>query len=156
MPDLIINDKAKINKDYHPGDKEQELRKWVYKRKQDMEYATERQRMEKEWNAGEKAWDGYRKEKGPDDWQSDYYIPLTTAVIESILAEVVDQSPRPLILPRGAEDAPKATIVKHAFNYTWDVANGDEEIQKAFKGALIRGTGIAQEYYLKDRRLVRD
>src|SRR3990167_8251921 len=156
MPDLIINDKAKINKDYHPGDKEQELRKWVYKRKHDMEYATERQRMEKEWNAGEKAWDGYRKEKGPDDWQSDYYIPLTTAVIESILAEVVDQSPRPLILPRGAEDAPKATIVKHAFNYTWDVANGDEEIQKVFKGALIRGTRIAQEYYLKDRRLVRD
>lgn len=156
MPSLTINDKAKINSAYHPSDKEQELRKWVYQRYYDMQYAPARQRAEKKWEQGEKSWDAYRKERDPDDWQSDYYIPLTTGVVESILAETVDQSPRPLILPRSPEDSPKATVMKHIFNYTWDVADGDENVQKIFKGTLIRGTGIGQEYYLKDRRLVRD
>lgn len=156
MPKLEINKNAKLNSMYHPSDKEQELREWVYQRYYDMKYAPMRARMEAKWESGEKAWDSYRKEKDYDDWQSDYYIPLTASVVESILAEVVDQSPRPLILPRSPEDAPKATVMKHLFNYTWDVADGDSTIMDIFKSNLIRGTAIGQEYYYQDKRLVRD
>ena len=147
---------AKINALYKPTDKEQELRKWVYKRKREMEDAPDRQNAEKAWEKGERAWEAHRSDRDADEWQSNYYIPLTTSVIESILAEMVDQRLRPLILPRGPEDTAKAMVMRHAFDYTWDVANGDDELADIFKSCLIRGDGFAQEYYLKDRRLVRD
>lgn len=155
MPKLDIAG-AEINKLYKPTDKEQDIRRWVYQRKHEMEDAKGRQNAEKVWNSSEKAWEAYRGEKDFDEWQSNYYIPMTTAVVESILAEMVDQMLRPLILPRGPEDLSKALVMSNAFDYSWQVANGDEETNKVFKSALIRGDGFAQEYYLKDRRLVKD
>lgn len=153
MPDLKI---PTLNKSYKPTDQEQNMREWVYQRYSQMKDSPERKLMEREWEAGEKAWDQYRHERDEDEWQSNYYIPLTTSVVESVLAEFVDQRLRPMILPRGSEDAGKARVMTHIYNYTWDVADGDMELFHILKGTLIRGTGIAQEYYLKDRRLVRD
>lgn len=153
MVDIEI---PEINKLYEPTDKEQNVREWVYKRYEEMKSSQERQDAEKVWIAGEKAWEAKRDERNDDEWQSNYYIPLTTSVIESILAEMIDQNPRPLILPRSSEDATKAMVMRHIFDYTWDVANGDEELRKVIKSSLIYGTGFAQEYYLKDRRMVKD
>lgn len=153
MPDLKL---PTINKYYKPTEEEQKMREWVYQRYEQMKNNPERKAMEKEWEAGEKAWDAYRHERDDDEWQSNYYIPLTTSVVESVLAEFVDQRLRPDILPRGAEDAGKAKVMNHIFEYTWDIADGDMELFHVLKGTLIRGTGIAQEYYLKDRRLVKD
>lgn len=153
MPELEL---AKINSKYKPSDKEQDIREWVYKRYQQMKDSPERQQMEKIWDKSEKAWEAYRKPLEDDEWQSNYFIPLTTSVVESILGEMVEQNPRPLILPRGHEDANKAMIMSHIFDYTWDVSNGDEELRKVIKSALIYGTGFAQEFYLRDRRLIKD
>lgn len=153
MPELEL---PKITKDYQPTDKEQNARKWVYKRYYQMKDDPERQLMEREWDAGEKAWDALRSPKGDEDWESNYYIPLTTGVVESVLSEFIDQRIRPLILPRSNEDEPKARVMRHIYDFTWDVAGGDLELFDVLKGTLIRGTGIAQEYYLKDRRMVYD
>ena len=153
MPELEI---PKINKDYKPSEKEQDIRKWVYKRYDEMKESPERQNMESIWNKAEKAWEAYRDERNNDEWQSNYFIPLTTSVVESVLSEMIEQNPRPLILPRGHEDANKAMIMSHIFDYTWDVSNGDEELRKVIKASLIYGTGLAQEFYLKDRRLIKD
>lgn len=151
MPDLTFKG---IRKDYKPTEKEENALQWVYKRYYAMKDDPERQAMEKEWTDGEAAWDALRKPR--EDWESTYYIPLTTGVVESVLAEFIDQRIRPLILPRSDEDAPKARIMKHIYDFTWDVADGDLELFEILKGTLIRGTGIAQEYYLKDRRMVYD
>lgn len=145
-----------IRKEYKPTEKEEEALKWVYRRFYQMKDAPERQAMEVEWEKGEKAWDALREPKSDEDWESNYYIPLTTGVVESVLAEFIDQRIRPLILPRSDEDAPKARIMRHIYEFTWDVADGDLELFDVLKGTLIRGTGIAQEYYLKDRRMVYD
>ena len=153
MPELHI---PKINTHYKPSDREQEMRKWVYQRKQQMEDAPERQRALKVWEAGEKQWEQYRKEKEEWEWQSDYYVPLTTSIVESILADEIEQLPRPLILPRGAEDLHRTRVMQAIFEYSWDVANGDDEMMKIMRGTLIHGTAIAQEYYLRDKRMVRD
>lgn len=128
----------------------------VYERYYQMQSSPDRQRMEREWEKGERAWEALREEKLEEDWQSDYFIPMTTSVIESILSEFIDQRLRPFILPRSNEDEMAARIMQHIFDYTCDVGDFDLELYNVFKAALIRGTGIAQEYYLKDRRLVRD
>lgn len=153
MPELEL---AKINKDYKPDSKEQDIREWVYKRYREMSECQERKNMETIWDKSEKAWEAYREERDSDEWQSNYFVPLTTSVVESILGEMIEQNPKPLILPRGYEDANKAMIMSHIFDYTWDIANGDEELRKVIKSSLIYGTGIAQEFYLRDRRLIRD
>lgn len=152
MPDTKI---PEIKKTYSPTGDEQKAREWVYKRFDEMKLNPARIAAEKTWKAGQQAWEALRPEKASGDWMSNYYIPLTTSVVESILAEFVDQQQRPLILPRGEEDIPRAMIMRHIYDYTWEVADGDLELINIFKTGLIKGTAIAQEYYLKDRRLIK-
>jgi hypothetical protein len=155
MPELQVKDAA-INKIYKPSDVEQNWRTWVYQRYYEMRFNSQRQLNEKEWLFGEQQWDAYRKPREEEDWQSNYVIPLTTSVVESILAEYVDQRLRPLILARGDEDVVRAEIMSHMFDYTCDVGDFDLEFYNVLKSTLIRGTAFAQEYYLKDRRMVKD
>ena len=142
---------------YNPKGKEADARKWVYDRFLAMKDSPDRKEAEKNWDRWEKQWEAMRKDKERrDEWQSNHFVPLTTAIVETALAEIVDQTPQPLILPRSSEDAPRATVMSHIFKYTWDVADGDSELYNVMKDALIFGTGIAQEFYLKDRRLIRN
>ncbi len=154
-PNYLDEKIAQIRKDYMPSEKEKETLEWVYKRYWAMRDAPDRIEAERNWNTWEKQWEGNRKAKDPKEWQSNHYVPLTTAIVETALAEIIDQTPQPLILPRGPEDQPKATVMKHIFDYTWQTADGDTEFYNVVKDALIYGTAIAQEYYFKDRRLVR-
>jgi hypothetical protein len=146
----------KIRKFYKPTDKEEELISHVYTRYYEMKDNDDRQKAEKEWDAGEKAWDQYEKEsENLEEWQAKYYVPLTTSVVESTLSEMIDQSPRPIILPRSSEDIPRATVMRHTFDYTWEVGDGDENLEHVLKDSLIYGDGFAQEYYWKDRRVIK-
>lgn len=159
MPKELSETKEfKIDKVYRPTGKEEEVRKWVYKRFNTMKDSPKRREMEQEWKKGEAAWEAIRREDDsiPEDWQSTYYIPLTTGVIESAISEFIEQQNRPLILPRGKEDQPRAMIMSNIYDYTWEVADGDLESADVFKGALIHGTGIAREFYLQDKRIVKD
>jgi len=153
---MAIDKKPKIRSEYKPTDKEAEALERVYTRYQNMKDSSDRIEAERKWDKAAKQWEAQRKEREKgNDWQSNHYVPLTTAVVETALAEIIDQTPQPLILPRSSEDQHKATVMSHIFKYTWDVADGDSELYNVEKDALIYGTGIAQEYYLKDRRLVR-
>lgn len=151
---MLENKKAKINLNYKPTDKEEQLRRHVYKRKYEMLQSQERQRAERMWQAGEKAWDNIREEK--PEWQSNYKVPLTQSTIESIIAEQNEQASRPFILPNGEEDKPRAKVMQKTFEYTMEVADHDSEMENIYRGGLIHGTSIGQEYYLKDKRMVRD
>jgi hypothetical protein len=68
---------------------------------------------------------------------------------------MIDQSPRSIILPLSGEDKPKATVMRHAYDFSWEVADGDEELENTLHDCLIYGDGFAQEYYWKDRRIIR-
>lgn len=146
----------KIRKYYKPSEKEAQSIEHVYTRYVSMKDNPHRTDAVKEWDESEKAWDQYSKiDEKLEEWQAKYYVPLTTSTVEQILSEMVDQSPRPIILPLSAEDKPRATVMRHVFDFTWETADGDEELENVLKDCLIYGNGFAQEYYWKDRRLIR-
>ena len=144
-----------IRAEYNPSDEEKDKIRHVYDRKQEMQDSPDRVEATKVWDASAKAWEGHREAKKDGDWQSNHYVPITSSIVETALAEMVDQTPRPLILPRSSDDAPKATIMKHIFDYTWEVSDGDTQLYNVMKDTLIFGTAIAQEYYWQDRRIVK-
>ena len=146
----------KIREYYKPLPLEEESLAHVYDRYQKMNENPQRQDAVKEWDAGEMAWDQYEKQdERLEEWQAKYFVPLTTSTVEQILSEMLDQSPQPILLPLSDEDKPRATVMKHTFNFSWETADGDEELENVLKDCLIYGDGFAQEYYWKDRRMVR-
>src|SRR4030042_4682349 len=102
-----MDKKPEIRTYYKPEGKELEALRWAYKRYQDMRESPDRHEAEKNWDKWEKQWEAHRSVRNAKEWQSTHYVPLPTSIIEPALAEIVDQTPQPLILPRGAEDQPK-------------------------------------------------
>jgi len=154
MADLIEgNPNAEIRAAYKPSEKEHGLLRFVYQRYSDMK-AT-RSKFEPIWDRHEKQWEAWRPPKNINDWQSNIVPPFTTSIVEAELSELIDQTLRPKASARGPEDKPKATVINHVMEYTWEVGDGDIELYKAIKDALVLGTGIVQEYYWKDARQVR-
>lgn len=134
---------------------EKDMLERIYKRYDAMKSSDERKKAEQEWERGRKQWEAMREPRGDDEWQSNHYVPMTTSVVESALSEIIDQSPKPLILPRGSEDNPKVTVMEHIFEYTWEVSDSDLELEDIIHDALIEGTGIGQEYFYSDVRKIK-
>lgn len=157
MPSLTRpKEKPAIRNQYDPPENEYEEIRMVYKRLQTMRESDDRQKAEKIWDKSEKQYENYRSEKVNDQWQSNHVVPMTLAVVETALSEIVDQQIRPIIKPRGPEDVPKAKVMQHVFDYAWEVSDSDLQLVNVLKDTLIFGTGIAQEYYWKDRRIIGD
>lgn len=151
----VKGDIAKIRNDYQPSGKELDVLKYIYRRYYDLLNDPKRQEVVGNIDRWRRNWEAFRTARDPDDWQSNYFIPLTTSVVEQILAEMIDQNPRPIILPLSREDKPKATVMRHIFEYSWEVADSDIELFDIIKDALVEGTGIGQEYYFRDRRIIK-
>jgi hypothetical protein len=151
-----MNKKKKTIRDlYKPSDDEIATLSRVYTRYSAMKDSPDRKKAEIEWERGRKQWEALREERGSDEWQSNHYVPLTTAVVESALSEVMGDSPRPMILPRGSEDEPKASVMSHIFDYTWEISDSDLEFEDIVHDAFIEGTGIGQEYFYSDIRKIK-
>jgi hypothetical protein len=146
---------AGIRAVYLPEGNESKMLQRVYTRYNSMKDSPDRKVAEKEWTKGRKQWEAMREDRGEDDWQSNHYVPITTSVVESALSEVIDQSPKPLILPRGSEDIPKVTVMSHIYDYTWEVADSDLEFEDIVHDAFTEGTGIGQEYFFSDIRKIK-
>ena len=144
-----------IRADYMPVGKQADILKYIYRRYYQLKDDPKRNEIIGNMDRWRRNWEALRTARDPDDWQSNYFIPLTTSVIEQLLAEMIDQNPRPIILPRSREDKPKATVMRHIFDYTWEIADSDMELFDIIKDALIEGTAIGQEYYFKDRRIIK-
>ena len=150
---MVKDKQAGIRLHYDPTDEELEKLKLVYKRYRVMKESPDRKKMETIWDNSMKAWESHRGEK--ENWQSNHVPPITTAIVETALAEMEDQNSKPLILGRSSEDNPKAQVMRRIYDYTWEIANGDSESFNVKKSTLILGTAIAQEYYWQDKRIVR-
>src|SRR3990167_1913164 len=99
----IAKEKVKdtIRSYYQPKGKEAEVLKMVYDRYQKMKDNPDRIRTMQMIDKWERQWESWREERSAlhkEDWQSNHRVPLTTAIVESALAEMIDQTPRPLIL----------------------------------------------------------
>lgn len=140
---------------YNPEGIEKQMLIRVYQRYLSMKDSPDRKIAEGEWERGRKQWEALREDRASDEWQSNHYVPITTSVVESALSEVIDQSPKPLILPRGAEDNSKSIVMSHVFEYTWEVSDSDLEFEDVVHDAFIEGTGIGQEYYFSDIRKIK-
>jgi hypothetical protein len=144
-----------IRRDYNPKGTELDVLKYTYRRFYDIRNDPKRQEIMSSIERWRGAWEALRTARDPDDWQSNYFIPLTTSIVEQLLAEMIDQKPQPIILPFSRDDKPKAMVMRHIFDRSWEIADGDIELFDIIKNALIEGTGMAQEYYFKDRRITR-
>ncbi len=145
----------KIRLEYNPDKKERETIRFIYDdRYKAMKESEDRTKAEKVWDKAEKLWEAYRDDKKKDQWQSNHVTMETFSIVETALSEITKQNMRPIILPRGKEDEAKATIMQYIWDYTWETSNGDLQLYNILKDSLMFGTGIGQEYYWKDRRLV--
>jgi len=145
--------KPEIRSVYKPPEREYLDLKHVYTRKQHM--AEARAKFERQWDKWEKQYEAYRTPKDEDDWRSNIVIPTTAAIVEAQLSEIIDQNMRPRVVARGVEDKPKAVVMNAVIDYTWEVGRADVEVYKLVKDALVFGTGIAQEYYRREKRMVK-
>lgn len=158
MLEFKNDEKAKINLVYKPPKKLQEDRNTVYRRYHEMKMGRQNvdgQNMETMWDKWEKMYEAWRPNKSADDWQSNITPPFTTSIVERALAEIIDQTLQPKIVARGPEDKPRAQVITHVKDYTWEIGDGDLEAYAAIKQALILGKTIWQEDYWQDRRLVK-
>lgn len=153
MPAATDPKEPNIRKIYLPGEEEKNILRHVYRRKQEMGDA--RAKMEPDWDKWQKQWDSYRIPKGSDDWKSNIFIPITASIIESELAEIVNQDMMPWALARGMEDEPKAQVMNALIQYTWDVSKSNVALFQILKDALIFGTGIGMEFYWKEPRTIK-
>lgn len=146
---------AEIRKIYNPDDEEKECIKYVYDdRYEAMKSSEDRVQAEKMWDKAEKQWEAWREVKGKDNWQSNHVTQETFSVVETALSEIVKQNVKPIILPRGKEDEARARVMSYIWDYAWEISDSDTAVYNIVKDALMFGTGIGQEYYLKDRRMV--
>ena len=113
-----------------------------------------RAKFEPEWDNWQKQWEAFRAPKGAD-WKSNIYIPMTTSVIESQLAEIINQDMMPWVIARGSEDESKAQVMNAILQYTWDVSKSNVALFQILKDALIFGTGIGMEYFWKEPRTIK-
>jgi hypothetical protein len=151
-----VNQKG-IRSSYNPEPEslERQMLIRIYQRYCSMKDSPDRKEAEAEWERGRKQWEALREERTDEQWQSNHVVPLTTSVVESALSEVIDQSPKPLILPLSQEDTPKATVMSHIFDYTWEISDSDLEFEDILHDAFIEGTGIGQEYFYSEIRKIK-
>lgn len=152
-------EKKNIKSSYTPSEKELQDLRCVYERYQDMKYSRENYaygNLEGLWDSQEKRWEAYRKDEAMEDWQSDIFIPITTSIIESQLAEVIEQSPMPEITPVGPDDIITAATLDLIYKHTWKKAYSDVEHYKLLRTTFTHGTGIWQESFLDLPRKVKD
>lgn len=145
---------------YNPTDEQRKTLAYVYsERFIAMRDSKDRQDSEKNWDRWEKQWEGYRvpqRESGQEEWMSNHVVPMTLSIVETALAEMTRQNFRPMVLPWGREDVPKAKVMEHIWDFIWSISGGDLTMYGIIKDLLMYGTAIGQEYYLKDRRMVKE
>ena len=112
-----------IRSSYNPSDDERDLLQKAYTRYHDMRMA--RQPQEALWTKWEKQYEGWRPPRNLDDWHSNFVPPYTTSIIEAELAEMIDQTVRPVVTAATSEDKPKATVLNFTNTYIWENTNGD-------------------------------
>lgn len=151
-----LQEVPKIRDIYNPSDEDKEKIRFVYQRRDEMESAEDRQKALKNANKWEKNYENIRDsyEKSGDEWQSNHVVPVTIAAVETAKSEFSEQQLRYIVSPRGAEDSGKARVMQRISDYAWEVSDSDVLVDDLWHDTCVQGTGIFQEYYLKDMKMI--
>ena len=155
----MSNKESKIRSYYKPTGKELDDLNRVYRRKEEMSYARTNYaygNLEDLWDKQERQYEAIRNNESKEEWQTNIYIPITTAVIESQLAEVIDQSPKPFLQPVEPQDVIAVKTLGLIFDHNWQNSYSDIEHYKLLKTAFVNGTAIWQESFIDLPRTVQD
>lgn len=149
-----------VRKYYQPDDAQRKTLTYVYRERfMSMKESPERVSNQKKWDVWERQIEQFKNTRSieeVDDWQSKHVAPITIAVIQAALSEMVNQNIRPFYGPAGLEKQAKATLMQHIWDFGWRTANSDLMMYDVYWDTLGMGTAITQEYYRQDRRMVRD
>jgi len=146
---------------YIPTEEEVKVIRAVYQRYSDMKSfrlggESAPTNFEDDWDSWEKLYMGRQPERKEGDWRSKIIVPMAYSLVESVMSDASEQSFGPLFKPVEEDDAAKADLVKHIVEYTMSKGNFKTEYEKAEKSACIFGTGILQEYWKSERRILKD
>lgn len=149
-----------IREFYVPDEAQHKTLEYVYKKRYiPMKQALDRMDASRHWDDWEKQYEGWQKPRdiaADTSWQSKHVAPVTSSVILTALAEMIDQDVKPFYLPQGVEKQAKATLMQHIWDFAWETSNSDLLMYDVFMDYLMLGTAIVQEYYRQDKRIVRD
>lgn len=91
-----------------------------------------------------RSWPGKRKR---GEWKSRVWVPVSFYVVETIIPRLVAQLPKFTVYPVGPEDTPGAETMEQLLEWAADKSDLYLELVKAFKSALMYGTGIVKTTY---------
>lgn len=109
-----------------------------------------RQELEDRWHTYYKMYRSYGGKASPGDWRSRVWIPLSFYVVETIVPRLVAQLPKLTVEPVGPEDVDGAEQMEFVLDYVTKQSDLYLELVKAFRSALIYGTGILKTTYTEE------
>lgn len=132
------------------GDEQRKLSSWAQNAIISAEKA--RQPHEDRWKRYYKHYRAWIKQRQKGDWRSKVPMPESFQAIETILPRLIAELPKFTSLPHGPEDVPPAEVMQKLLDHASTVSGHRYEgmyieLYKAFKDALIYGTGIIKDFY---------
>ncbi len=122
-----------------------------------------REHVDKDWEMWEKQWEGYFSDRVIDvdrgstgEYRSNVWVPMTYWLIQSAMAEYIQQNPTLMLLPVGEEDVPFVEIMQEITNYSMEIGGFIVQLYKAFLDASIFGTAPIYEHYRIDNRVIKE
>lgn len=133
--------------DLFPADEENQslARAWAQAAFKDSE--ANRKELEDRWLRYYKMYRSWGGKRLKNDWRSRVWMPVSFYVIETIVPRLVAQLPKFTVMPVGPEDRLGAEQMESLLDYCTDQSDLYLELVKAFKSALIYGTGIVKTMY---------
>lgn len=108
---------------------------------------TARNELEDRWRKYYKMYRSFAGKRPVGDWRSRVWIPLSFYVVETIVPRLVAQLPKLTVEPVGPEDVEGAKQMEHVLEYVTEQSDLYLELVKAFRSALMYGTGILKTLY---------
>lgn len=106
-----------------------------------------RKEIEDRWHHFYKMYRSYAGKRSPGDWRSRVWIPLSFYVVETIVPRLVAQLPKLTVEPVGPEDVEGAKQMEFVLDYITKQTDLYLELVKAFRSALMYGTGVLKTAY---------
>ncbi len=150
---------------YDPSDKEKKRIEYIYnefdimdkERKKARRYFNDRT-LKEFIDDGEKRATGYvltKSEQGKEDWQANFFHPVTRNKTKAIIAAVAHDVPKMRIKAQnndGKMDSKRAEVIKHLVKYSYNQEDIETEFFFECWENAIKGTVIVYDGYQKIKR----
>lgn len=138
--------------DLYPSDPDEQRRLSSWAQTAIISAEKARQPLEDRWKRYYRHYRAWIKQRQSGDWRSKVPMPESFQAIETILPRLIAELPKFTALPHGPEDVAPAEVMQKLLDHASNVSGHRYEglyieLYKAFKDALIYGTGVVKDYY---------